>query len=329
MLFERNSIALSGDWAVSALSPTALAVSVAEGRGTILGNSISYQGLYACDSQGSVLLPLATADATNPRIDTIIARVRDNTITPGADSFVFEVVTGTPAGSPSAPADPASSYRLATVAVAANATVITAGNITDTRVTTSAGRLAATSGLIVCTSTTRPTGPARGMRIFETDTGSTLTYYGTTTLWQQPWNQPWGRINTATISTVQGPITTIVDLTGLTITIASPGNRYYRASWFVAMSGTTLGNLFDILLADSSNVTLVGGFLRSPVNVITSVCGYSLSTGQLSVGAAGNYTMKLRAQIASGAGSVSTGGTTFAGTIFVEDIGPNGSAPAS
>ena len=42
-------------------------------------------------------------------------------------------MTGTPAGSPSPPSAPANSFTLAQVAVAANATSITSGNITDQR----------------------------------------------------------------------------------------------------------------------------------------------------------------------------------------------------
>jgi hypothetical protein len=50
--------------------------------------------------------------------------------------YLVNVVAGTPAGSPSAPATPANSISLATIAVAAGATTIVTANITDTRTRT-------------------------------------------------------------------------------------------------------------------------------------------------------------------------------------------------
>ena len=50
-------------------------------------------------SDATVALALATADPTNPRIDTVVLR-----LDPTANSIVLAVKTGTPAGSPVAPA---------------------------------------------------------------------------------------------------------------------------------------------------------------------------------------------------------------------------------
>jgi hypothetical protein len=49
------------------------------------------------------------------------------------NQVAFNVVAGTPAVSPAAPATPTNSIVLATVAVGAGATTILAGNITDAR----------------------------------------------------------------------------------------------------------------------------------------------------------------------------------------------------
>jgi hypothetical protein len=84
---------------------------------------------YTSDATES--LSLATADPTNDRIDTVVLR-----LDPTANSIVLAVKTGTPAGSPSAPAlvqTDAGIFEqpLADVLVAATAGV--PGTITDRR----------------------------------------------------------------------------------------------------------------------------------------------------------------------------------------------------
>jgi len=81
-----------------------------------------------------VVLSLNTADPTNPRVDLICATVNDAYYTGSLNNVVIQAIAGTPAGSPVAPALPANSITLATVAVGAGATSIINANITDTRV---------------------------------------------------------------------------------------------------------------------------------------------------------------------------------------------------
>lgn len=69
---------------------TGLAVDVEAGEAMVRGH------YYTSDATES--LALATADATNDRIDTIVLR-----LDPTANSIVLAVKTGTPAGSPVAP----------------------------------------------------------------------------------------------------------------------------------------------------------------------------------------------------------------------------------
>lgn len=77
-------------------------------------------------------LDIAASSPTNPRIDSLIAEWTDD----GVSSVRrLRVITGTPAGSPSAPSLPpadnptAKCLRIANIAVAAGATTITTGNI--------------------------------------------------------------------------------------------------------------------------------------------------------------------------------------------------------
>ena len=177
---ERNSILLSGDWAITQNGTPNMSVNVAEGRGYVKGTEATYQGGYLCESQGVTNLAITAANATNPRIDLIVARVKDAAYSGATNTFSLEVVTGTAAASPVAPVTPVDSYVLASIAVAAAVTSILTANITDLRsnTTNNSGRLAGVGGVIVCDSTTRPGAPTTGMEIFETDTGKVLAYYG-------------------------------------------------------------------------------------------------------------------------------------------------------
>lgn len=98
-----------------------------------LPSSLTAQGSYGGYNDGTVNLAIAAADPTNPRIDLICASIQDAEYAGSNNQPVLQVVTGSPAASPSAPSAPASSVVLAQVAVAAGATSVVAGNITDER----------------------------------------------------------------------------------------------------------------------------------------------------------------------------------------------------
>jgi hypothetical protein len=95
--------------------------------------SRSGQGPYTAYVNSAKTVTLAAADATNPRIDLIVAQVNDTVIGDGTTQAILTPVTGTASGSPSAPAVPTGAVVLAQIAVAANASSIVSGNITDKR----------------------------------------------------------------------------------------------------------------------------------------------------------------------------------------------------
>jgi hypothetical protein len=186
----------------------------------IEGTETPTQGFYALYNDAPVNLPIAAADGSNPRIDTVVVYIKDSYYSGTDDEAVLEVITGTPAGSPVAP-DPASlGYKnyhvLAHVSVPANDTTITNAQITDLRghATAIAGiayfnsnsappyqgtgqvlvqpdtqRLLLYNGTAyappkigpyVCTSGTRPTAVFEGLHIYETDTDRVYVYNGST-----------------------------------------------------------------------------------------------------------------------------------------------------
>ncbi len=116
-----------------------MSVDVATGRALyqITNTNLTPNKTYKVyhESDAIVNVPISTADPTNPRIDIIVMKcdVSQNPDSAAGNIPSITVVTGTPAGSPSAPATPANSLKLAQIAVAAGATSITNANITDSR----------------------------------------------------------------------------------------------------------------------------------------------------------------------------------------------------
>lgn len=120
--------------AVTASSPAAMTVRVAQGWGVIVGNYQANMGVYNFYNDASTTLPISLANPLNPRIDRIVVTINDSYYTGSTDNVTFQVIAGTPSGTPVAPATPTNSISLATVLVGAAVTQINSGNITDTRV---------------------------------------------------------------------------------------------------------------------------------------------------------------------------------------------------
>jgi hypothetical protein len=133
-LWATTGIIKSNSLLVHENTPPGLSVVVDSGWAAIVGTTQSNMGTYVTYNDASVVLSLNTANPTNPRIDLICATVNDAYYTGSLNNVVIQAIAGTPAGSPVAPALPANSITLATVAVGAGATSILNANITDTRV---------------------------------------------------------------------------------------------------------------------------------------------------------------------------------------------------
>jgi hypothetical protein len=132
-LYATTGIIGSASMAVTPNSPAGMSVRVASGWAAVVGTTQANMGVYTFYNDATVTLTITTADPTNPRIDRIVATVRDAYYTGAFNDVIYQVLPGTPAGSPTAPAIPANSISLATIAVGAGVTQINAVNITDTR----------------------------------------------------------------------------------------------------------------------------------------------------------------------------------------------------
>ena len=169
-----------GELSVGQTGGGAMSVTVQPGVAVINTGSFSnHHGAWIAGTDSTALVvTIATADTTNPRIDIIVAKVEDAEYTGSVNTWSIVAVTGTPAGSPSPPAAPNNSITLAEVSVPANDTSITTGQITDKR-----PFAVGVGGVLPVLSTGRPTSPQKGQPIFETDTSKVYFYDGTT--WQQ------------------------------------------------------------------------------------------------------------------------------------------------
>jgi len=133
-LWATTGIIKSTSLAVTQNSPVGMSVIIASGWCAIVGTTQANMGTYVGYNDAATVVAITTANPTNPRIDLICATVNDAYYTGSTNNVVFQVIAGTPAGSPVAPTLPANSISLATVDVAAGALSIVTGNITDTRV---------------------------------------------------------------------------------------------------------------------------------------------------------------------------------------------------
>jgi hypothetical protein len=131
-LWGTSGIVRSADLVVTASS--GMNLSVAAGWAAIVGNYQTNMGTYMAYNDAAATATITTADPTNPRIDLVCITVNDAAYSGSLNSVAINVVKGTAAGSPTVPSTPTNSIALAQVAVAASATSISSGNITDVRV---------------------------------------------------------------------------------------------------------------------------------------------------------------------------------------------------
>lgn len=114
---------------------TCFQVSVATGGAgvSIAPGACQIQGATGYE-ENAVTLEITPNSANLPRIDTVVARLNDNS---DYRSIYFDILEGTPAAAPVAPAltqsDSVWELGLCNIARAANSSVITNSNITDTR----------------------------------------------------------------------------------------------------------------------------------------------------------------------------------------------------
>jgi hypothetical protein len=113
-------------------------VDVAAGAAIITGDDEADQGKYYVLNTATVNVAFSPAPGTDERIDLLVLQVNDPTAGGAAgDNAVFEVITGTVAGTATPPAVPDTAIPLAQVLRLSTDVSITNARITDRRVASS------------------------------------------------------------------------------------------------------------------------------------------------------------------------------------------------
>lgn len=173
----------------------------------------------------------------------------------------------------------------------------------------------------VCTSGTHPASPVVGDSLFETDTGKFLQYQSATTGWTPPWNSDFGNMGLGTATSTQSGITTIADLTSLTVTFTAIGNRRYKVTGTVFLSNTTALDGCLLTLANGAGTALQTWAVDSATaNQVVPVTPVFVVLGL----AAGSQTLKFRLTNRTGGTAGSSAAASLIASISVDDDGSNG-----
>ena len=131
-----------GDLAVTQTGTASMNVVFGVGRawvpgtnvGNVSGGNFSKQAMYFALNDAAFTASVATANATNPRIDVAYLAIQDSQYAGTTNTAVLGIATGVPTAGASYPANaptiPANAISLAWINVTANAASITSSNIT-------------------------------------------------------------------------------------------------------------------------------------------------------------------------------------------------------
>lgn len=318
-LLTSEGIVSTGDLAVSAKSPAAMSVNVAAGAAYVKGDEATYQGYYHVVSDATVSVNIGAADSTNPRIDLVVARVRDQNYSGSTNAWAVEVVAGTAAASPAVPALPANALKLAEVRVDAGVTTIVSGKITDRRVPS-----ALRTGVVQ--SDRYPTGTL-GMVTYRDSNAATegLEVYNGTS-WRPPWNVAWGEVAYGSVTADSGTLSTNPASPTALITVSNftaVANRLYAIDCFASFQSGAANDGVQMQLRQTSatGTTLQQGFHVMPVSVYRG----SIHMTFRGTFSAGSTTLVLAANRYVGTGNAllkADGGTPA--YLLVRDVGPSG-----
>lgn len=199
-----------GPLQVTAQSTPNWTVKVANGTAMIEATTGSTHGVYIVVETADIASVTVTpADPTNTRLDLVVIRANDPAVSGVVTSGTVEVIAGTPAPTPVAPAQPNNCVLLATLTIVPGDTAVTAARITDSRVyTVPPGGILPVKG-----DSDMPASPAYvGAHVYRLDWHETWRYGGATPSWRALGSQEQFFSGSATVSGLSTIGTTVVPI---------------------------------------------------------------------------------------------------------------------
>ncbi|CAB4136919.1 hypothetical protein UFOVP314_45 [uncultured Caudovirales phage] len=137
-----------------------------------------------------------------------------------------------------------------------------------------------------------------------------------------PLRTAWGFVAQASVTAQQNGITTVTDLTGLTVTWTAIASRRYRVTAAAEINGTVAGDLLIVYITDGSNTIQQRAVVTVPS--LNSGGGYAHARLELHLSnVSGSVTRKLRLERNAGTGTAGMfAAATTPAYLTVEDIGP-------
>lgn len=131
---------------------------------------------------------------------------------------------------------------------------------------------------------------------------------------------PGGWIGYVEVTADQGSITTIVDLTSLTLTVTCGTSRKVRVTGDCGFYSSVTGDLPGLRITDGSNNIQQARNIYSPTNSTAMACHAEWASNP----STGSNTWKLRGLRTAGTGNVvMTAAADAPAFILVEDLGPS------
>ena len=297
----RSGVFPNGSNPANLVTVGALQAKVTAFQAFVAGTSSSTQAGYRVTCDTDVTLTFDAGSGTNPRIDLIVLRVRDDPYDgTGTQAGTVEIIFGTPAVSPAVPAVPTSCLPLWQISVPANASGVNPINFagaTDRRVYTTA-----TGGLLPVASAAERNAivsPYSGMSIWRRDVN-----------WEEAWDGTAWRVqgvpavtDYAALSLITDPapgmvaLTTADNVPWMYTTLLGPG-MWISPLQAIFPTGMGAWAPWTPVLAQGSVVTAtvnsagyqrVGNLIVAEAELTVTATGTALNqvTGSLPVPAAG------------------------------------------
>jgi hypothetical protein len=168
--------------------------------------------------------------------------------------------------------------------------------------------------------------PVKGQTVYDTDLGSLLIYYGATTGWRPPWNQPWGIIDHKTDTTVRSitsttpaEITSVLRSTGTYI-----ANRYLKITAVMTMAhNASLGFIMNVVRSPASSAVTEARVAQQGYNGFSQIANSVVITSTASAVYGLYWASNTAGQSVTNYNNLSGLSTRFT----IEDIGPLANNP--